>query len=303
MTSTETEAVRTITLDGVEVRTDNYYAIGLVWQGQPDQQCRKGDASYVCTLDAGTPHEYHVAGTSGGYVAHIWRNEDFDPDAPEPTEVDRYKARIRTLVQAIYTSRGYGSVETWNPVMVELGIEPFTKRSVKVIAPATRVVAELGTRFDEAGAREWLDARRSDLASYLRPEEDEIGEPVIEVEESAPNIEGVEALYDANTDDLDTYKELVRERGIELGREQGWCDDGVNGVLDELGLDHIIRERDYVIELEVRATQTVTFHVTARNEEEAANQVDSYLIRERIDRSEWSWDERWDSDDLGIEED
>lgn len=295
---TSTEAVRTITLDGVEVRTDTNVAIGLVWRGEPSEQCRKGQAGYVCTLDAATPHEHHVAGTAGGFVAHIWPNEDFDADAPELSEVDRYKQRVRTLAEEICRSRGYGDWAVWNETMQQLGIEQFTERKVRLVVPVTQdqVAYELGDVTEEY-AQTWLEARRHRLADYVRVGQDALGEPQIEVEAQVPG-DHIAADWRADTEDLDTYRELVREVAIELGRQQSWCDDGVNGVLDELGLDHIIRERDYTVRVDLIARQTVYLNYSARDADAAGDMVDRYAVREAISSSEWEWDGEWEIESI-----
>jgi hypothetical protein len=102
---------------------------------------------------------------------------------------------------------------------------------------------------------------------YLRPEDDDLGEPTVEVTEDTPrDDDSVEKDDRADTDDLDEYKAFVREVAIDMGTAQGWCDDGVNGVLEELGLDR--KTRKYRVRVRVEAYQYVDVEVEAENADE-----------------------------------
>jgi hypothetical protein len=277
------------------------YAVGETYPASEvvapyDSRCGNNDSGYTCTL---RPHHQgdHVGAYSTGEVGHVWPNDT----EPTGTPLDTWKRQVRGLAHTIVTSRGYGNFAVWNDTMVRLGLEPFTEKRVRVVAPIQRVVADLGSRYDEDSAREWLSARRTNLAGYLRPENDEIGEPTVEVTEDTPREDdSVEKDYRADTDDLDEYKAFVREVAIEMGTAQGWCDDGVNGVLDELGLPR--KTREFRVAVQIQAYQTVYVDVTASDESAARDQVGRSTIRYAIDSSEWSWDGDWESDDVEVEE-
>jgi hypothetical protein len=262
------------------------YAVGETYPASEvvapyDSRCGNNDSGYTCTL---RPHHQgdHVGAYSTGEVGHVWPNDT----EPTGTPLDTWKRQVRDLAHTIVTSRGYGNFAVWNDTMVRLGLEPFTEKRVRVVAPIQRVVADLGSRYDEDSAREWLSARRTNLAGYLRPENDEIGEPTVEVTEDTPREDdSVEKDYRADTDDLDEYKAFVREVAIEMGTAQGWCDDGVNGVLEELGLDR--KTRKYRVRVRVEAYQYVDVEVEAENADAAESEVDSDAVQEEVDAYSW----------------
>ncbi len=57
--------------------------------------------------------------------------------------------------------------------------------------------------------------------------------------------------------ELNEFKTLVRDVAIRVAAEQGWCDDGLNAVLEELGLEPKTPPRKritYTLEVQVYAT-------------------------------------------------
>jgi hypothetical protein len=240
--------------------------------------CSDQRAGYICTLPTG--HEgQHVGAISTGEAVHVW---------PGPTtDLDTWKQQVRDLAHTIVTSRGYGNFAVWNDTMVRLGLEPFTQKRVRVVAPISRVTVDLPSGYDEDRARGWVEARRDRLADYLRPQDDDLGEPTVEVSEDTPrNDDSVEKDDRADTDDLDEYKAFVREVAIDMGTAQGWCDDGVNGVLEELGLDR--KTRKYRVRVRVEAYQYVDVDVEAENSDEAESMVDSERVNDEVDAYAWN---------------
>lgn len=59
------------------------------------------------------------------------------------------------------------------------------------------------------------------------------------------------------TSQFEAFKTQVRDTAIRVAEEQGWCDDGLNRVLDELGLDRKTNPR-----VEVMVTVTTTWRLT-----------------------------------------
>jgi hypothetical protein len=255
-----------------------------------DEWCGAPLDGYRCSMRQGHDGPQHVAMYEDGQVCAAWDNEEATP----VDELTAFRTRVRELAQTICRSRGYGTWPVWNDTMVRLGLEPFTVREVRVVAPVSRVVRNFGNATTEEEAREWLNGRRHMLSSYLSPLDDELGEPTVEVEETTPREdEDVEADPDADTDDLDTYKALVRGVAIDMATNQSWCDDGLNGVLDELGLGR--KGQLYDVEVRVVAAQTVTLKVRANSEDEARSQIGWTEVDDA-----WSPD-AWTSDDYTIE--
>lgn len=50
---------------------------------------------------------------------------------------------------------------------------------------------------------------------------------------------------------LDEFKTQVREKAIEVAKENGWCKDGLNEVLDELGLERYNDSYTVTVSMEV----------------------------------------------------
>ena len=71
--------------------------------------------------------------------------------------------------------------------------------------------------------------------------------------------------------DLERFKDQVRDKAIEVAEEQSWCDEGLNSVLSELGLEP--KSQEY----EVRIGLTACHTVTAGSDEDAADMVKSDL--------------------------
>lgn len=255
-------------------------------------QCRMPRRGYVCTRSSG--HDgVHVASGSGGWISHVWE--------PGESPVDDYKRQVREMALT-KCQQGYGDYRSWNTAMRKLGLAPLTKRSIRIVAPAQRAVRDMSD-YSEEQARQWLSSRdRDTVISYMSVDTDTVGEPevVVEDEAFAPDDAYAEEDERASTDDLDEYKELVREVGLEMQSQHSWCNDGTNSVLRDLGIEV---ERDFRVQVQIRAYQTVYVTVTAQSEEAAINSVDRYDISNAISSSDWEWDEEWDSDDMSAEED
>jgi hypothetical protein len=66
--------------------------------------------------------------------------------------------------------------------------------------------------------------------------------------------------------ELDRYKRKVREVAIRVADEQGWCNEGLNEVLEELDLDPFYKTRTFDVEVVQTATRSVTITVEVEAE-------------------------------------
>lgn len=107
------------------------------------------------------------------------------------------------------------------------------------------------------------------------------------------------ALADARRA-LDTFRAEVRTVAIRVAEEQGWCDEGLNDVLAELGMEP--KETEWEVEVEVTARQTVTVRVTAKDEAEAQEKIVDGEVDVETDRSNWEWQTADDLDFLSTEQ-
>ena len=79
---------------------------------------------------------------------------------------------------------------------------------------------------------------------------------------------------------LVAYKVRVRDEAIRVKEEQGWCDEGLAEVLENLDLDPV--EVEYEIEVECEIRHTVTLTVTARSEDNARDMVDEDRVTDAL---------------------
>lgn len=93
--------------------------------------------------------------------------------------------------------------------------------------------------------------------------------------------------------EFDLFKEQVRDVAIRVQGEQSWCLEGLNRVLEELGLPGHMLEREFEVTVTVRATQQATVTVTAISEDHARELVDNGfdLVWDELDAGEWVIDE------------
>lgn len=101
----------------------------------------------------------------------------------------------------------------------------------------------------------------------------------------------------------DRFRKQVREVAIRVAEEQNWCDQGLNEVLDELGLDR--KEIEYNVTVNVTLHASVTIPITAPSvhdardlANESADEVETALRNEygvnrvgAFDDVEWEADE------------
>lgn len=67
--------------------------------------------------------------------------------------------------------------------------------------------------------------------------------------------------------ELEEYKERVRKEAIRVAQEQEWCDEGLNGTLERLGLP---LKQSYRVPLTVVTRRTVWAEVQEANSQEEA---------------------------------
>jgi hypothetical protein len=92
---------------------------------------------------------------------------------------------------------------------------------------------------------------------------------------------------------LERFRTEVRDTAIRVAGENSWCDQGLNEVLSELGLDP--KTTEWTVEVAVVAMQTVSVTITAGSESEAEERVIEDFandIEQAVDRYGWEID--WD---------
>ena len=106
--------------------------------------------------------------------------------------------------------------------------------------------------------------------------------------------------------EFDHFKRLVRETAIQVAADQGWCRSGLNGTLQELGLEKV--PEYFEVEVEVTARQTLTIIVRAEDLEANGVDVDTGsaeewvtqdrrdCVTDELDGNEWSFS----SDDVDV---
>ncbi len=148
-------------------------------------------------------------------------------------------------------------------------------------------------------------------AMVVQLEQDAIGGPAVSEElqnriaELERQLEAQRQAYEraefharSSESELLSFRDQVREVAIRVAGENGWCDSGLNEVLDELGLDP--KTSTWLVEVEVTARQTRTVSVEAVSEEAAQDQVvqnEDEVLSSEIDSYDWEWD----SDDVEIQ--
>jgi hypothetical protein len=158
-------------------------------------------------------------------------------------EIAEFRANVQAKAEE-YLNAGYGNVESWNRMLVTVGLTPIVRKHIRVKTevPAVpvehTVVVPAGYNADEfitrqGGVKNLLDAYGPWAKQWASVE------PTFEVVDEAPGIDGVEKDANADTDDLDVYKRLVRREAIKLQREFSWCNGGTSDVLEQVGLPRI----------------------------------------------------------------
>lgn len=187
----------------------------------------------------------------------------------------RHKAREAA---ADYLAQGYANREAWNRFLVRVGLEPFTARRVTAKVTLTHTKG-----FDVP------EAYRDDVQGWIRQVQENSGgargwfsyydfdgvlgeaEPEVAVdEEYVPGVEGVEPDPDAATDDLRTYKRLLRREGLKLRKEFEWCEGGTSDAFERVGLARLGTIR---VPVEVTTRRVVMVSVDDAEDEEEAREV------------------------------
>jgi hypothetical protein len=86
---------------------------------------------------------------------------------------------------------------------------------------------------------------------------------------------------------LTRFQEQVRDVAIRVAEEQSWCDNGLNEVLEELGLER--KEKEYEVEVRVEGWAYVTVTVTATNDDEAGEKAIEEIENGNQDTSDLDW--------------
>lgn len=93
---------------------------------------------------------------------------------------------------------------------------------------------------------------------------------------------------------LDAFRAQVREEAIRVAESQGWCDEGLNRTLENLGLDPVTKE--WLVNVEVTATRVFTVTISSTTDDQAWRDVDALsqddleeLIGDDLAASDWSY--------------
>lgn len=186
-----------------------------------------------------------------------------------PTALDTFRVEVRQAAEN-YLNTGYGNREGWNKFLVHVGLEPLTTKRVVVTA---KVTADVSRTFTPSGDVEaWIESNRGGLISHYDLAEQIAGvTPEIVVEDGyAPGIEGEEAHPDAATDDLRTYKRLVRREGLKLRKDNDWCEGGTSEAFEKVGLARI---GSVQVPVDLTVTRRVMVTVDDAVDEEDAHQL------------------------------
>lgn len=103
--------------------------------------------------------------------------------------------------------------------------------------------------------------------------------------------------------DYEQYRVAVREEAIKAQESEGWCDEGLNGALDRLGLEPKL----YKFDVLVNVTMQRTVVVEADNEDSAGDTIHGWSAAERRDKlgvpaSLSTWDYEIDTIDTHYDE-
>lgn len=110
----------------------------------------------------------------------------------------------------------------------------------------------------------------------------------IENERLRDELTRTQALSRQFLDQLERYKTKVREVAIRVADEQSWCDQGLNDVLEELGLEPNLHT--YRVTVRVVLHQEVTVEIQAGNREDVEQLVDEDTLRDELDYERDSFD-------------
>lgn len=86
------------------------------------------------------------------------------------------------------------------------------------------------------------------------------------------------------------FRAQVRELAIETAANEGWCNEGLNRALEELGLPGT--RRDFTVDVSINVSRTISITVEAVDEDEARREVednDSAELLRQADLSVWEW--------------
>lgn len=87
---------------------------------------------------------------------------------------------------------------------------------------------------------------------------------------------------------LETFKSTVRDKAIEVAEEHGWCKEGLNEVLEELGLDRVPTKFKVLVQVVITHWE----EVEADNEDDAQDEA-----VEQFDVTDYSsYDGSWSMD-------
>jgi hypothetical protein len=174
-------------------------------------------------------------------------NVDESTTAEDSTETKRrsraqspmqlFKNKVRRVALQAQRNQGWDAAD-FDKTLIRLGLDPVHQHRADVsLAMTFPVAANDGETADQLRERiEGWDSQQLAAAVAARPytvwNAERTGMTIVDLSE------GVEGETDpiALGDDLDAYKRFVRKVAIEVGKDKGWCDGGVNEYLDKLEL-------------------------------------------------------------------
>lgn len=116
----------------------------------------------------------------------------------------------------------------------------------------------------------------------------ETREEITRLQRQVAELQGQISLVDAR---LVAFKAEVRDKAIEVAEERGWCDEGLNEVLEELGLEPKTTGWTGTVTVRVYGYQDVEVEIEqADDEDDAITQAQDEGI-ENVDAYAWQIDE------------
>lgn len=156
------------------------------------------------------------------------------------------------------------------------------------------------------------DARWPRLMDLARQSKAQFSAAVAQREEFARELDAVKAARGVLAEEVqmvrnaritaqrdhEEFRVKVRDVAIRVARQQDWCDEGLNDVLEELGLPRKTQAYDVEVDVEFTLRKTITVRVDeATDGDSAREQVDSTLVEDTLS-NECEWP---DGDDVNLD--
>lgn len=251
---------------------------GTVWARNPEALnhtlCQLEDGAYFCTRESGHRGQ-HAAAQRNGVVQHVWG----EPEPEQPPLVRGHQVVLRDSTDT--TGRVVRVAPATREVTV-LTMSAWLGGSPRLITRPEEEWQRVGLPEVPPMDAEQLLARTVDALARPQGTAAEVADLQRRLDEAQATLRRLETTHEQ-------FRQDVRDLAIRTAADQGWCDDGLNRGLRELGLDP--KTREYEVEVEVTATQTVWVTVEAASEEHALGDVTEEMVENALlTRSGWTID-------------